>query len=285
MAGKILVLGATGNVGTPLVTELVARGESVHAASRSGKPVAGAEGVALDYADADSIAAALDGIDRAYVLVPAGQVDVPGLLRPFLDAAQAREVKLVLQSVFGVDAAPDSPYRQVELQLEGAGLPYVILRPNWFADNFHRYWIEGVKAGVIAVPAAEGKTSFIDARDIADAAAAALTSHRFDGQAFNLTGPEALGYADAAQLLSDVVGHPVRYQAIDTPAFIDGLVGHGVPRAYAELLATIFEPVAAGYTAVVTGDVQALTGHPPRALASYARDHASQLRGQGAQAA
>lgn len=155
----------------------------------------------------------------------------------------------------------------------------MILRPNWFADNFHSYWKAGVDQGVIAVPAGEGKSSFIDARDIAASAAAALTSSEFDGKAFNLTGPEAIGYADAATILSDVLGKPVQYIPVDDASFIDAVAAAGVPRDYAEFLASIFYPVREGWTAVVTGDVEALTGATPISVEQYAKDHINELRG------
>lgn len=277
MSGKILVLGAGGNVGRPLVKALLARGEAVKAASRSGAAVDGAEGVVFDIANPATHAAAFEGVGRAYVMLPAGNVQAQALLMPVVNALIARKIKIVFQSVFGVDADDSIPYRQIELAIERAGVPFVILRPNWFADNFHTYWKAGVDHGVIAVPAAQGKTSFIDARDIADSAAAALTTQRFDGKAFNLTGPEALGYADAAALLSEVTGKPIAYQATDDASFIAMLTGAGVPNDYASFLASIFHPVREGWTAAVTDHVQQLTGQAPRNLRRYALDHVADL--------
>jgi uncharacterized protein YbjT (DUF2867 family) len=273
---KILVLGATGHVGRPLVKDLIARGERVKAASRSGKPVEGAEGVVFDVLkpDFDTL---FQGVERLYLLLPTGYVDAKGLLLPIVAAAAARKVKIVFQSVFGVDADDSIPYRQVEIAIEKSGVPYVILRPNWFADNFHIFWRAGIDHGVIAVPAAEGKSSFIDVRDIADAAAAALTSKQFDGKAFNLTGPAALSYGEAAEILSAVLGRKIAYQAITTEAFVTMLTGAGVPTDYAEFLGSIFHPVREGWTAAVTDDVRALTGHAPRTLRNYAEDNKALL--------
>lgn len=278
MSQKILVLGATGNVGQPLVQALLARGQHVKAASRSGKPVAGAEGVVFDYARPETFHAAFDGVDRAYVVLPGGHVNSKELLLPVIQAAAARRVKVVLQTVFGVDADDAIPYRQVEIALERSGTPYVILRPNWFSDNFHNFWKAGIDHGQIALPAGTRKSSFIDVRDIAESAAVALTTDRFDGQSFNLTGPEAVSYADAAQLLSEVAGKPVRYVPIDDSAFVEALTGAGVARDYADFLASIFHPVREGWTAAVTDHVQTLTGHAPRSLATYVRDNAQRLR-------
>jgi uncharacterized protein YbjT (DUF2867 family) len=274
MAGKILVLGATGNVGKPLMAELVAKGEPVKAASRSGKAVAGAEGVRFDFADSATFGPALEGVDRAYVLAPTGTLDTVGTLLPFLKVAAERKVKIVLQSVFGVDADDSIPYRQVELFLERSGTPFVILRPNWFTDNFQLFWLEGIKQGVISVPAGQGKSSFIDVRDIAASAAAALTSSRFDGQAFNLTGPEALSYGEASAILSKASGRAIAYKPATDPEFVATLVGAGVPKAYAEFLALIFHPVREGWTAAISNAVQTLTGRAPRSVEAYAKENA-----------
>lgn len=273
MSGTILVFGAGGNVGRPLAKALLARGEKVRAATRSGAAVEGAEGVAFDYADPAGLDAALNGVDRAYLLLPAGHVQALALLLPVVKLLAERRIKVVFQSALGVNADDNIPYRQVELAIERSGTPFVILRPNWFADNFHSYWKAGVDHGVIAVPAGQGATSFIDARDIAASAAAALTRSDVDGQAFDLTGPEALGYGDAAQLLSDVLGRPVRYEAVSDATFVAQATGAGVPRDYAEFLAAIFHPVREGWTAAVTDAVQRLTGQAPRTLRSYVEDH------------
>ena len=280
MTGKILVIGATGNVGRPLVKALLARGEVVKAASRNGKPVDGAEGVVFDVADPMTFPHAFEDVDRAFVMLPSGYTEAKALLLPIIEAAATRGVKVVLQSVLGVDADDSIPYRQAEIALEKSGVRWVVLRPNWFTDNFVNYWKPGIDAaGVIAVPAADGKSSFIDARDIADSAAAALTTDRFDGKAFNLTGPEALGYAEAAALISEAIGKPVAYQAVDDDTFVGILVGAGVPEVYARFLASIFYPVREGWTAVVTDDVRTLTGHPARQVAAWVKENAAILKG------
>lgn len=277
MAGKILVLCANGTVGSKVVRALIELGEIVKAATRKATPIDGAEAVAFDYQDPSTFCPALDGVDRIFVLTPSGHLDPVRLLTPIITAAAARGIKIVLMSVIGVDADDSIPYRQVELLLEKTGAPFVILRPNWFCDNFQNYWIEGIRHGAIAVPAADGKTSFIDARDIAESAAAALTSDAFNGRAFNLTGPEALSYGDAAAILSRVTGKPITYTPVDDDTFVGILTSAGVPADYARFLASIFHPVREGWVAEPTGDVKTLTGHEPRSLETYARDNAAAL--------
>jgi len=278
MTGKILVIGSTGTIGTPLVKALLARGESVKAASRTGKAAEGAEGVRFDYTDASTYTDAFDGVDRLFLILAGGRLDAIDALTPVVEEAARRNVKIVFLSVFGVDADDSIPYRQVELKIIASGAPYVILRPNWFADNFHTYWKAGIEHGQIAVPAGEGKSSFIDVRDIADSAASALTSTDFDNKAFNLTGPKALSYGEAAAIISQAIGKPVGYSAVSDDVFIGILTGAGVPKDYATFLASIFYPVREGWTSAVTGDVETLTGHAPRSLETYVADHVAALK-------
>lgn len=277
MSSKILVLGATGTVGRPLVAGLLARGEAVRAASRGGQSVGDIEGIVFDFANPDTIAPAFDSVDRVYVLLPAGYTAVQDLLLPIVAEAAKRDVKIVFQSATGADADDSNPYRQVELAIEKSGSPFVILRPNWFSDNFHSFWKQGLDHGSIALPAGKSRTSFIDARDIANSAIAALASHAFDGKAFNLNGPEALDYTEAAAILSDVIGRPIRYTAVSDVAFIEMLKLAGVPGDNAALMASIFHPVRAGWTGALTNDVEMLTGRTPRTLKTYAIDNASLL--------
>ncbi len=278
MTGKILVIGSTGTIGTPLVKALLAKGESVKAASRTGKAAEGAEGVRFDYTDASTYTDAFDGVDRLFLILAGGRLDAIDALTPVVEEAARRNVKIVFLSVFGVDADDSIPYRQVELKIIASGAPYVILRPNWFADNFHTYWKAGIEHGQIAVPAGEGKSSFIDVRDIADSAASALTSTAFDNKAFNLTGPKAFSYGEAAAIISQAIGKPVGYSAVSDDVFIGILTGAGVPKDYAAFLASIFYPVREGWTSAVTGDVETLTGHAPRSLETYEADHVAALK-------
>ncbi|AVK21748.1 NAD(P)H-binding protein [Pseudomonas aeruginosa] len=158
MSKKILVLGATGTVGKPLVEGLLAKGEAVKAASRANRKMDGVESTPFDFGKPETIATALEGVDRTYMLLPAGYLNVRDLLLPFVEAAASRKVKIVFQSAFGVDANDANPMRQMEILLEKSGTPHVILRPNWFSDNFHHFWKASLDQGQIALPAGDSRT-------------------------------------------------------------------------------------------------------------------------------
>jgi len=189
---QILVTGSTSNVGRPLVERLGSLGERVRAASREpsrGEASDGVQPIWFDYGEPRSFDPALEDVDRVVVISPPVPTPHP-LVLPFLESATRDRRKVVLMTAMGTEYEDDGSLRQVERALEQSGAPFVILRPNWFMDNFHTGWVEDIThTGVIALPAADARPSFIDARDIADAAVAALRSDRFDGRAFTLTGP------------------------------------------------------------------------------------------------
>jgi uncharacterized protein YbjT (DUF2867 family) len=277
MAKTILVTAATGTVGQHLVPRLLAHGHNVKAASRSAS--SGQDNsVLLDFARPETFEGALAGVDAAYLVIPSGTAD-PLALAGFINAAAAASVKLVMQSAMGVDASEDIPYRKLERLLEKSGTPYVLLRPNWFFDNFHTYWLKGILGhGLIALPAGDARTSFIDARDIADAAVAALTTSDHDRQAFTLTGAESFSYAEAAEILSAVLGRTIRYEAVDTTGFLNLAAKLGLSETHAQMLAPIFYPVAQGWASADTGDTAGLTGRLPRRFVDYIADNAARFR-------
>jgi uncharacterized protein YbjT (DUF2867 family) len=282
MSREILVVGATGNVGSAAVSELAKAGHRVRAASRSpgaAASVDGVQAVRFDYGDASTFDAALDGVDTVFLLAPPGDLRSDVLTEAFLDRATKRVRKIVTMSADGVQYADTSPLRKVELRVEQSGVAYVHLRPGWFMQNFHTYWVSTIQAdGLIAVPAGSSKTAFIDARDIGATAAAVLLTDAHDGQALSLTGPEALTYEEAAAVLSRAAGRPIRYVNVSDAAFLDGLIAAGMPRDYADHLTVLFSTVRAGAASQVHETVASVLGRQPRTLAAYAADHAAQWR-------
>ena len=279
--GSVLVVGATGTIGASLVPGLLAAGHRVRAASRTGRPVAGAESVRLDLAQPDTYPHALEGVDRIFLVNPSENLDVAGALHPMIEQAARRSIRVVLLSQHRADRDPSNPYAVAERHMRTVGARGVVLRPNWFSDNFHTFWAEGVASGVLSLPAAGGRISFVDSRDIADAAVAALGTDRFDGQAFELTGPQALDLHQAVALLSSVTGRAIRYEPVTPQRYIAVLAQGGVPETYARMLAGLFDLVRAGDTAEVADGVRRLTGLAPRSLARYARERWGEAAGAG----
>jgi len=270
---RILVVGASGTVGSELARLLTAQGETV-VRTTSRRPGA-ADQVQLDLVSQAGLPAAFEGIDRAFFLSPPGHAHQDALLVPLIDEARARGLeKVVLMTAMGANADENAPLRKAERRLEASGLSYNIVRPNWFMQNFHTFWLPGIQtAGQIFLPVGNAKGSFIDARDIAAVAARLLTSDDFANHAFDLTGPRALDHAEVAAVLTKTSGKPIGFTDITPEAMLRGLLEVGMPKAYAEFLVLILGFFKAGHAERTTDAVRQVTGQAPRTFEQYAMDH------------
>ncbi|HET6346647.1 MAG TPA: SDR family oxidoreductase [Myxococcota bacterium] len=274
----ILVIGSSGAVGSELVRELVSNGHTVRGTThkRSGD----AERVHVDLATGEGLRAAFEGIDRAFLMSPGGYADQHRVLSPLIQEAKRRGLqKVVLMTAMGADANEATPLRRAEVELEKSGLPYSIIRPNWFMQNFNTFWVSGIREhGKISLPAKRAKVSFIDTRDISAVAARLLSDATHANRAFTLTGAEALDHDEVAALLSKASGKRITYAQSEPAELRAGLVGAGLPEDYADFLVLIMGFLAEGYSRAVTDDVERLLDRRPRSLARYAEEYVNAWR-------
>ncbi|MCW7479664.1 NAD(P)H-binding protein [Leptospira kanakyensis] len=278
---KVFVYGGSGLVGGHLVEELVKGGHEVYAGSRkpeSQKSSANLHWVFADSSELTKGLEVLEKVDAAYFLSPPGQTNQYEILSPWIEKAkQVGLKKLVLMTAMGVEhAPPEAPFRKTEILLEGAGIPWNIIRPNWFMQNFHTFWISGIKQdGKIYFPGGNAKTSFIDARDIASVAATLLTTTKNQNQAFTLTGPESIDHFEVAKHLTKVSGKEIGYVDVDPKVFESSLVSAGLSKDYAAFLVMIAGALKEGFSAPILDTVKTLTGKEPISFAQYAKDFAN----------
>lgn len=272
---RILVIGASGTVGSELARHLTANGESVVKAT-SRVPTA-PDQKQVDLVRHIGVQEAFEGVDRAFLLAPPGHVNQDELLAPLIEEARARGLKkVVLMSAMGANADDNTPLRKAELKLEESGLPYNVIRPNWFMQNFNTFWVQGiVQHGKIFLPVGHAKGSFIDSRDIAAVAAKLLTTDNFANRDFDLTGPVALDHDAVASILSRETGRSISFEDIPPAAMLDGLLSAGLPRPYAEFMLVILGFFKAGYAERTTDAVARILGRAPGTFEQYAKDYRS----------
>lgn len=263
----ILVTGASGNLGRAAVSALKNAGFTVRAASRH--PQATGNSVLFDYSHHSTHEAAIKGADGVLLIAPPLDVDAPEKLIPAIDACKFLDVRhIVFISALGVYADEKSPLRIIERHLMDSGVGYTIIRPNFFAENFTTGFLAPmVTSGTISVAAGDGKTSFISTADIAAVVTAAFTQGPHN-RSHNVTGPAALDYTEAAAILSQGLGKTIVYQSISEEEMVQGAIKNGLPASAAHYLAVLYQAVRNGWSDIVTGDVQQLTGQAPRTLAA-----------------
>lgn len=274
MSQSFLVVGGSGQVGSGVARILREQGHEVR--TTTGKAPVSPEQVRVDLLSGEGLDAAFEGVRRAFLLSPAGYPDQYRILAPLVrKAKEAGLEKVVLMTAIGVEANDAAPMRRAEIDLEKSGLAWNILRPSWFMQNFQTYWLHDIRThGALRLPAGDGKTGFIDARDIAAAAVRLLTTHDLDNRDFDLTGPRALDHDEVARVLSKASGREIAYQEIAPETLRQGLVAGGVPADYADFLVAILGLLKQGYAERTTEEVKRLTGREPIAFEQYARDNA-----------
>ncbi|HOX43625.1 MAG TPA: SDR family oxidoreductase [Myxococcota bacterium] len=284
MGKPILVVGVTGKVGKALAEVLVAKGQSVRGtardpeAARKKVTLPGLELAALDFEKPSGWATALEGVARMFLQSRPGEATPEEILVPLIDQAREAGVeRVVLMTALNVDRSEELGLRKVERHLMGSGLRYTILRPNWFMQNFSEGFIgDGIRhQGGIYLPAADARVSFIDTRDIAAVAAKALLEEGHDRQEYALTGSQALGYAEAARVISDLGCRQVPYVAVSEEAARQGLLQAGWEESQAGFMLALFAMKRKGFAAPVENTVERLLGRPPIDFQSFVRDFRS----------
>jgi len=278
-SATILVTGATGNLGGAVVKALMANGMAVKAGTTrpEGAKVPGGVTVAkVDYTLPPTVEAALTGVDGLFLVAPPLDVEAPAKLKPVIDQAKRAGVDhIVFTSALGVDQSEVAPLRAVEKHLMGSGVNHTILRPNFFMENFSTGFLAPMIAqGGIFLAAGEGKTSFISIEDIAAVTAAAFEKKLY-GNAYNLTGPDALDHAQAARMISEVSGKTVRYHSLTEEAMLQGARDQGMPESAANYMVMLYQVVRSGWAATITNDVQTVIGRPPISFGAFAQKNAA----------
>lgn len=282
----IVVVGATGTVGTAVVRELLQASEAVAALVRDpdrarellGSRVELREG---DLARPETLRTVFAGADRVFLVAPLVP-ELADLEANAVDAAAVDGVRRVVKlSTAGVAQAGHALprqyplHRRAEQHLESSGLAWTHLRPAPFMQNTLAFAASAAADGVIRGAWGEGRMAYVDVRDVAAVAAHVLLADGHEGAAYELTGPQALTVADVAEALSRATGRPVRYEDVAADAVRSALRGRGAPEWFAEAMAEVMAHVRASGTGRVTDAVRQNLGRPARTYEEFAREHAA----------
>lgn len=281
----VLVTGATGAVGRHLVRRLLEGGTEVRALTRDTERAraalpAGAQPVAGDLADPESLARALKGADRAYVMLDA---DAGAAFGEAARRADGLRHVVLLSATAAADPSYDNPmFRKHvlgESHLRSSGVPTTFLRPGAF-NTLALHWIPAVRGdGVVRVAHPRLAVPLIDPRDIADVAAVALRGpvEEWAERVLPLSGPEILDMRDRARIIAETVGRPLRVEQQTEEDWVRSVSAH-IPEPYARALVGV-ERYFTERPPRTVPTVAEVTGHPARSFRSWVEDHRAAFLG------
>ena len=282
----ILVTGATGTVGSELVKQLAETGQRVRALVRDPKKAErfpkAVEVVHGDLEKPETLAPAFAGVDKAFVVLPAGPM-LPALEGYAFAAAKKGGVgNIVKLSARHVDAdfMASTPlaqwHRDSEQQLRSLGIPWTILRPGTFASNVLS-WLDRTQSA-ISLPVGDGRDSFVDPRDIAAVAVALLTLPGQDGRIYEISGSEWLSFGQVAQKISELTGKKASYHDIPEETAKQKMLAMGMPLPLVEsMLGYYVAGIRNGKMYAPTSTIRDVLGRPARSFDDWVRDHRAML--------
>lgn len=278
---KVLVTGASGNVGCYVVKELLKMGENVVAAGTDinklremfGEKI---ETVEFDFTKPQTFDRVLNEVDRIFLMRPP-HLGKPEDMYPFIDVTKKHPIKLVsFLSLMGVENNTIPPHHKIEKYIERMGIPFAHIRPGFFMQNVSGLHSEEIKdKDKIFIPAGKSKSSFIDAADIGLAIATVLhESEKYVNTAHTITGPEALDYYQIAGILSKVTGRKISY---DKPGYLKYrnyyINKRGLDKRYVNVTIALYFITRMGAAKDVTCEFYNLTGKYPRTFEDFAREN------------
>jgi uncharacterized protein YbjT (DUF2867 family) len=281
---RVLVVGASGNVGRHVVGALRAAGARVRALTR--RPQAGGlppdvEVLAGDLTAPESLGPALDGIEAAFLLWTAPPATAEAVVARV--AARVRRIVLLssphqMPHPFFQQPNPLARFHSgLDRLVSGAAREWTILRPGMYASNAIGWWAEAIRDGdVVRWPYGEAETAPVDERDIADVATRALLEDGHTGRSYVLTGPESLTQCAQVEAIGEALGRRLRFEELSPDAFRASVADHW-PELMVTMLLTAWGATL-GHRAYVSSGVAEVTGKPARTFRDWARDHADSFR-------
>lgn len=277
----VLVTGATGSTGQALWQGLARRGVPARAMVRKASDAErftgpGTDAVVADFDDTAALAAALEGIERAYLVTPSSERAETQQVGFVEAAARAGVRHLAVLSQLG--AREDSPVRflryhaAVERRVRELGLGHTFLRPNLYFQGLFAFGPSIARDGTFGAPIGDSRVSAVDVFDIGEVAATVLAADTPQDATLTLTGPAALTHAEIAASLSTALGRTVTFGDVPPDAFAAALTGVLPPWQVAGL-GEDYAHYRRGEAAEVSSAVQDVTGRPPRGFDQFARDN------------
>lgn len=274
----IVVTGANGNLGRQVVNFLKNRIPVSEIAVSVREPEkakdlssAGIDVRQADFRDRASVVRAFTGADKVLIISTSGASDTVSEHRNAVEAAAEAGVKHIVYTSGTKESISyiGRVHEQTEKAIIETGLNYTILRNNLYADVLVREVIGAVKAGMLSIPAGNGKMTAVTRTDCAAAAAAVLATDGHQNKIYDITGPESLDWSDIAEIASEIAGKEIAYIPGSAITFRESLIAKGMPGFRVDFLLEIYKAYSSGAYDVPSDAVAVLTGRPAASTRNF----------------
>jgi uncharacterized protein YbjT (DUF2867 family) len=277
MNNKILVTGATGNIGSHVLHLLQDENVNIVAGVHNGA-IEGIDSVSIDYTDMDSLEKAMQGISTVFMVIPT-HPDMIQWGKNLISAAKTSGIKHIVRLSTSL-AKNNSQLKAIELlcttdqNVKTSGIDYTIIAPQFFMQNFINFYADDYNSGAIYLPAGNGKIGWVDLMDIAAVSVAVLlNTEKFKGQTLDVTGNENLSYTEALDQMNEVLGKKSKYISVSDEAAIKAMQDKNFPSFIIEFMLSLNHAVVNGYAEEVTDVVEQLTGRKPISFKQFVADN------------
>ena len=288
----ILITGASGTVGSEVVKQLSRNGQAVnikaaiHSVQNANKvsQYDRVQIVQIDYKKPESLVAAFKDADKLFLLTHPSPMTVEHESNLVAEARKSGIRYIVKQSIMGADLEADVEamrlHRQSEKIIEESGIPYTFLRPNEFMQGFINFQGPTIKSNnTFYLPAQDAKVSIVDVRDIAAVAVQALVDgDKHYNKTYLITGPEALSYHQAAEILSNATGKKIDYVNISDEEARGAMKKTGLDDWLINTILELNRYFRKGYASQVSSSVEEVTRRKPTTFTQFATDYADAFR-------
>lgn len=274
MPETIAISGASGHIGGRVARILADSGTPLRLLGRNLDhlpSIQDATAAVIDYTDPDTVVPALDGVRTFFFVSATESADRAAQQTAVVRAAATAGVQRIVYLSF-VGAAPDCTFTfgrdhwYTEQAIRESGLDFTFLRDNQYQDIIPHF---ADADGVIAGPAGDGKVAAVTRADVADCAAAVLTSTAYTGETFDLTGPRAFTLPTAAAEMTEILGRPYRFVDQTVEQAYDTRASYHAPQWEVDGWVSTYTAIAQGDLAQVSDAVPSLTGHPATDFTAY----------------
>ena len=278
MSKKVLITGATGNIASLVIPQLIEKGIDVrafvHNASKAEKLKAeGVEIVEGDFSSAEKLNEAIKGVDVVLSITPPA-ADAFAQAAAITKAAKENGVKHLIR-ISAIGAAENAPtdngriHHKTDEDIIASGIPYTILRPNFYMQNVFMSVPTILEQGNMYWGMGEGNLSMIDVRDVADACVSLIVNGGHENKIYQPNGPASINFTQIAKIISDGIGKPVNYVAVPAEAVSEAIKKAGMGDWFAGIMTDYSRAYSKGWGDLKNNDFETITGKKSRSFQQF----------------